>query len=473
MTTKQITRFTVLLSFLFLTLGQSCSNHINSENEKNKRQGIQSAVFQEEPREGNWTPGLRNNIHKGGEVYGFQIINEKSRQPILRIDTTNEKTQHILALYQNNKHYKIIHIPDFKTRKRLITERESLFANKEIQQTAYLGYEFDLFTLSDYTDFVGKKVELHWGELIANPASENYEVTQLQDQLPAQPLLWIGSKSYLVQGFHLIISGKQQKPRRFIASTINSSELHQTLLKLPALTSVFFENIIITEKGKNFHFPVAFSFHFGEALEFDLKIEPTTKAQRPLDTIEAKNGKMDIKFYATDLKTIISKLLELPEGKLRFANFDDNPKLDVSFESTKLNLNASKDLIVKRLSRMFKLNIENHIPRPTFNLRVVNEEQLNKFLTNKKDQKEKTLKLEKKNEEKVVHLENANLETLTRFIDSELDLLIINDTQLKDKAFYIELNYTSLNTVRASLKEMGLELSKNKDYVQVVVTKLY
>lgn len=441
---------------------------------KSENLQIQSAVFQiGSPQDTYYTPDLRANLQKGGEVYGFQIINEEGRQPGLRIDTTNVETQHILNLYRQNKQYKIIHIPNFKTRKRLITERESLFANKDIQQTVYLGYDFDLFTLSDYTDYIGKKVELHWGKLIANPVSENYEVAKMTGQLPAQPVLWIGNKRYPLQGFHLILSGTQQKPRRFIASEVKSRELYQALLKLQALTSVYFENIIIEEKGQYFHFPAAFSFHFGETQEFDLTIENASGVPGQSHEINSNGGKTSIIFYSTDLKAIISELFQLPEGKLRFANFDDNPLLDISFTSDKLDISAGNDLIIKRLSRIFNLNIENHIPRPTFNLKVVDEEQLNKFQTNEMEQKEDALKLEKDGEEKIAHFKNVNLETLTRFIDSELDLLIINDTQLKDKSFEVKLNYTTLAEVRASLKAMGLELIRNKEYVQVVVTKLY
>lgn len=474
MTKIQITRLFQVLIVLLWAISQSCTKQVDPDLTGSKRHDIQSAAFQNnEQKENNWTPGLRTNIHKGGEVYGFQIINEDGRQPVLRIDTTNEKTQHILALYQENKHYKIIHIPDFKTRNRLVTERESLFANKDIQQTVFLGYDFDLYALSDFTDFIGKKVELHWGTLIANPSSENYEVDDLRAQLPSQPELWVGSKKYPVQGFHLIIASQNQKPRRFIASTINTPELHKILLKQPPLTTVYFEHVIIEEQEQFFHFPAAFSFQLGELQEFDLNIEPADIRDVARQSMENQGGTTNIIFQSTDLKSIIRQLMDLPEDKLRFANFDDNPVLDVSFESKKLSLKVGKDLIAKRLSSTFKLNIERHIPRPTYNLRVKDSRLLEKYLVVEKNKNGPQQTLNKTKDGQMVRFEKVSLETLARFIDSELDLLIINDTQMKDKAFKVELIYSSLADIRVSLKQMGLELVKNPAYVQVVVTKLY
>ena len=431
---------------------------------------VQSAVFQiGKPKQKTWTPGWRPSIQKGGEVYGFQIINEEGRQPVLRIDTLNEETKHILSLYQENKQYKIIHIPGFKTRKRLVTERESLFTNKEIQNTVYLDFDFDLFTISDYTDFVGKKVELHWGKLIANPESEDYEVKQLHDQLPKQPILWIGNKQFQVKGFHLIYAGRTQKPVRYIASSINAPELHQALLKLPALTSIYFEHLIIERNGQFFQFPAAFSFHLGESKEYELDVEIAKPDQPVIHSIDSSSGTTTIVFQNTDLKKVILDILNIEEGKLRFSNFgNENPKINISFHSEKLNLNAGKDLVIKRLSSLFKLTIENQVPRPTYNLKVKDETLLSQALSTEPSENESPNR-----EEKTIGFKSVTMETLTRFIDSELDLLIINETQTQDKNFALDLEYKNQETVKKSLNQIGLELERNKEYVQIVVTKLY
>lgn len=446
--------------------------YLRLEAEAEKLQ-IQPVLFQiGEPAKRSWTPGWRKGIQKGGEVYGFQIINEEGRQPVLRIDTTSEKTKHILSLYQDNKQYKIIHIPGFKTRKRLVTERESLFPNKEIQLTNYLGFDFDLFTLSDYTDYIGKKVELHWGDLIANPESENYSVAKFQTQLQNQPQLWIGNVRYPVAGFHLLIVGEQNKPQRYIASRIDTLALQKVLFKLPPNTSVYFEHVIIEQEGQHFHFPGTFGFHLTAKEAFDLQIEPAGQAQEPKQVMDTIGEKTRLVFQAIDLKTIISELMNLPEGKLRFANFVDNPVLNISFQSSELELNAGKDLIAKRLSSLFKLNIESHVPRPTYNLKIADRQRLASFLIEEKPAGE-PLKSEEHNGQKIARFRHVTTETLSRFIDSELDLLIINDTQLKDQAFRLELNYTSLAEVKQSLERIGLELEKNPIYVRVVVTRLY
>ncbi|MCB0586321.1 MAG: hypothetical protein KDD06_13495, partial [Phaeodactylibacter sp.] len=41
--------------------------------------------------------------HYDGEVFGFQVIQESGRRPLLRIDTAEESTRHIYQLYRRNR----------------------------------------------------------------------------------------------------------------------------------------------------------------------------------------------------------------------------------------------------------------------------------------------------------------------------------------------------------------------------------
>ncbi len=198
-----------------------------------------------------------------GAAYGFQLITMDGRPPLLRIDTTAQTTRHVLELYRNNKQYRILHVPDFATRRRLLTDRERLFAPQEIRRAELYNDLPDWLTLPEYTRFEGP-VSLSWGKMKAAPESENYPLSFFREQLMAPLQLQVGSCTLRIIGFQLITVSEHLTPRLYVAQSVQTPDLQKQLLKLPPASAVYFDQLLVQDEGgRSYLFPVSFAFVLG------------------------------------------------------------------------------------------------------------------------------------------------------------------------------------------------------------------
>lgn len=199
-----------------------------------------------------------------GDLFGFQVIQESGRRPLLRIDTTSAATRHIYNLYRRNRLYKVIHIPGFQTYRRLLTGRDQLFHAKAIRHSELLGEGHDWLNLPEYTAFEGAEANLEWGALTASPSSENTDVGAFKENI-AQPLvLRVGERALPLLGFQLFIDSKERLPELYVADSLNTPALLRALYQVQPASTVYFDKLIVEgEQGKLMLFPAAFAFNIG------------------------------------------------------------------------------------------------------------------------------------------------------------------------------------------------------------------
>lgn len=199
-----------------------------------------------------------------GEVYGFQLIQEAGRRPLLRIDTAAQATRHIYELYRPNRLYKIVHVPGFKASRRLLTDRDQLFATTAIRHSELLGSGHDWLSLPEYTAFEGADVDLWWGDMLASPSSENYRRQDFRTNITRELRLRAGQKELPVRGFHLFIDSKGSLPELYVADSLESPALLRALFMVQPASTIYFDKLIVeNEAGRLMLFPVAFAFNIG------------------------------------------------------------------------------------------------------------------------------------------------------------------------------------------------------------------
>ena len=197
-----------------------------------------------------------------GDVFGFQLIQESGRRPLLRIDTAEQSTRHIYELYRHNRLYKIVHIPEFKTRRRLLIDRDQLFQTSEVRHSELLGTGHDWLSLPEYTAFEGADASLEWGELSASPESENYQLADFRNNIRKGLKLRIGEACLPILGFHLFIHSRGRQPELYVADSLDSLVLLRALYRVPPASTVYFDKVIVEdENGKERLLPVAFAFN--------------------------------------------------------------------------------------------------------------------------------------------------------------------------------------------------------------------
>jgi len=181
----------------------------------------------------------------------------------------------------------VVHIPNFKTNRRYLTEKNIL----KIESKAAINFfqnnkmgEIDLNLLSEFTDYNEFAIELKWGEMVTSDLRrsfsangndgvfmensvgeiirfEDYDKYDLQNALGKRFALSQGYKTYKIKRMKIYIIPKGEAPTLYETDDINHPELEKVFFKIEKNTMILFSDIVI-EKNVNelLYFPTSLLF---------------------------------------------------------------------------------------------------------------------------------------------------------------------------------------------------------------------
>jgi hypothetical protein len=221
-----------------------------------------------------------------GEVFGFQIQEFPNERLKIKLDTADTEMEKIFNTYKKYDKYDIIHIPNFKTTRRYLTEKDllnikcknelSFVQNKKTQ-------EIDLNLIPEFSDYNGFNIEIKWGDMKASNLRNSFSATgrdgfietskgeiitfqdydkfDLQGSLGGRFMLSQCFQTYKIKRMKIYIIPKNEAPNSFVTDNINHQELEKIFLEIEKDTMILFSEIII-EKDVNelLHFPTSILF---------------------------------------------------------------------------------------------------------------------------------------------------------------------------------------------------------------------
>ena len=211
-----------------------------------------------------------------GETYDFQVISFENQKTILRVDTTNESTKHIQKIYANPSKYQIIHIPDFKTTRRYVsevdlldvkTESISLIENDELVSLSFLE-------VPEFTDYSIEKIPfiLQWGELqnLKYEIFRETEIIKTENAFSPDDIienstrllfLNLGYQDFEIVKMRVSIVPESGIPYSFVTDHLNYSIIQKEIENISSSTTILFDQLFIKSKNDKIIFlPPAFRF---------------------------------------------------------------------------------------------------------------------------------------------------------------------------------------------------------------------
>jgi len=221
--------------------------------------------------------------NKEQDLFNFQVIIPDEAKTILKIDTTLAENKSIVKMYRNPNKYEIVHISNFKTTTRSIvgkpTNADPVFdkshraipspffkTNKEAVADDKLLY------LPEYVDYQPKELTLKWGDLVANPSSDNYDLRTFLENFKTGLQLTHVDKQLRIQKLRVVIAEKDKDYKIFDRHLPNLKDLQQVLGKLSTETSIYFDKLIIEVEGERYYLPQQFLFKIGKQAMAENKI---------------------------------------------------------------------------------------------------------------------------------------------------------------------------------------------------------
>ena len=215
------------------------------------------------------------NIPKD-EVFNFQIVSFDNQKTILRVDTTNKETYHIVKIYSNPEKYQIIHLPSFKSTRRYISEEElldlktksiNLIENESLARLSFLN-------VLEFTDYSIEKIPFifQWGELknISYELDNEKRILIIENQFSPDDIienfdrsifLNLGYQDFEILKMRVSIVPESGIPISFITDHLNYLDIQKRMEKITSSTTIVFEEIFIkNKKDQTIFLPPAFRF---------------------------------------------------------------------------------------------------------------------------------------------------------------------------------------------------------------------
>lgn len=400
--------------------------------------------------------------------FGFQVISQEGKESVLRIDTTAEATAKVYNLYKDRKDYKILHIPDFATQRRLVIDEDEIFSKYDIRRTELFANDFDRWMLSEFTDYYRRWVHLDWGEMQAYANSENYSVATFLNNFKKELKLNVDKKTLPILGFDILIKAGEQPPIRFITNQLNIPEIQSALAKIPSRSSIYFTNLIVEDASKTKHFPLHFAFHIDDPLPFDLDVTELEATTQNADyTAEFSDSTYQISYKNYRLSDLVAHLVDMQPNEVFFNQFKRNPLVNVCFASKTLPLEYGKKAIQRALEKEYNIRF-NWSWYDYYELTAVAPELLDGYRQSADPDDARQFAYDLDNDTKVAELQYANLYQMAWRVGGEFRIAIVNNTDIEG-TYQMTLDMQSVDDLQRNLFEQyGLELKKMTEEIKTV-----
>jgi len=245
---------------------------------------LATSITAKEPSEAYRPPHKIKNDKK--EVFNFQLITPLKGKTILKIDTI--KSAKIASYYKDADKYKIIHIPNFQTVERVLDEKENAEGNtKPIIYNSVT--QTDL--LPNYIVGNPEKLRLQWGDLLAEPESENLTLKNFHANASAAPKLFYQKEQLDYAKIRIsAIGNKTVYTRSFDKADFGTNKMETFFKRIDTQTSIYLDKIEILDNGVTKHLQHRFLFKIGNKVLNKTSKSKTAKSSVPTTFFETKQA---------------------------------------------------------------------------------------------------------------------------------------------------------------------------------------
>ncbi len=201
-------------------------------------------------------------LHLKTSQFTFQLSDLTGQQAMVRMDTTYSKNQTLLEHYQSSGTTKIVHVPNFKTVRRLIGAHDNFFSAADIDQTYTLVDKvYAVHTFPEFYDFDVFPPLIQSRGLSAVLDRTTYPLKDYTDyRNPFQ--IMIGSEKVKLLQINMTIIPKEGPIIRYITDNPDRYDINTHLDDLPSETSIYFDQILFERSnGEQLAFPLAVAIH--------------------------------------------------------------------------------------------------------------------------------------------------------------------------------------------------------------------
>jgi len=176
--------------------------------------------------------------------------------------------------------------------------------------------------LPEYVHYQKRELTLKWGDLAANPVSNNYDLRSFLENFKTGLTLTHFDKTLNIQRLRVVIAEKDKEYKIFDGHLPNLKDLQQVLGQVSTETSIYFDKLMVEVDGYTYYLPQQFLFKIGKnainIANAAVEINPTPIKKQNEDSIKIDYENILIMSYSNRL-TIGKKQMKNPDGTFRSA----------------------------------------------------------------------------------------------------------------------------------------------------------
>ncbi len=194
--------------------------------------------------------------------FTFQLSDIAGEEAMVRMDTTHAKNQTLLQHYQSSGTTKIVHIPKFKTIRRLIGKHDNFLKATDIDHTYTLVDKvYAVHTFPEFYDFDVFPPLIQSRGLSAVLDRTTYPIKDYAHYRDPFQIM-IGSEKVKLLQTNITIIPKEGPITRYITDNPDRFDINNRLDDLPPESSVYFDQILFERSnGEQLAFPLAVAIH--------------------------------------------------------------------------------------------------------------------------------------------------------------------------------------------------------------------
>jgi len=194
--------------------------------------------------------------------FSFQLNTLPSQKARVKIDTLNPKNKSLLKHYKNSNTTEIVHIPNFKTIRRVLTYKDQFIPESTINHTDTLVEKiYAVHTFPEFHDFdiFPPLIKSRGLSAVLDKTFYNRDYfVNYRDPFE----MWLGSEKVKILQTDITLIPKEGEIIRYITDNPDRFDINRRIDLLPNESSIYFDNILFErENGEQLAFPLAVAIH--------------------------------------------------------------------------------------------------------------------------------------------------------------------------------------------------------------------
>lgn len=195
-------------------------------------------------------------------TFSFQLNSSLGEKSIVKMDKNNPKNESLLKHYSESETAEIVHVEDFKTVRRILTEADVFIQPESIGHTYTLPDKvFKTETFPEFYDFNIQPPLIKLKGLSTVLDKTTYDIEEFRNSREGFEFYLGDEQVKLLQATFTVVP-KEGKAIQYITNNFTRNDIQRRFNKIEPYTSLYFDKIVFERKnGEQMVFPLTTAMH--------------------------------------------------------------------------------------------------------------------------------------------------------------------------------------------------------------------